>query len=75
MAIIRKLREKLEITFGKGIRYPISKLNRDLDTIVKHQEENMIAFEEHSIVGETFLRELDIQFEESEALRAKQRLI
>ena len=70
MTFVERVREKIDTTFGRGIRYPISKFNRDLDTIVKHQNKRMIDYEPnneaHKIVSDTFLRELDEQFEKME---------
>ena len=71
--IITKLREKMNKTFGKGVCYPVSKLNKHLDMIVKYQNEKMIEYEEYPVVAETFMRELAMQFEEAEAERQIQR--
>lgn len=73
MTIITKLRETIDKTFGKGVRYPVSKFNKKLDMIVKHQNEKMIEYEEYPVVAETFMRELAMQFEEQEAERQIQR--
>ena len=76
MKIISKLVEQLESKFGKGIRHPVSKLNSDMEKIVKHQNKRMLVFEEYPETGPgaTFLRELEKQFEEMEALRRQKRI-
>lgn len=69
MTFVEKIRAKIDIAFGKGVRYPMSKFNRDLEAIVKHQNKRMIDYDPngaHKIVSDTFLRELDEQFERME---------
>ena len=76
MKFVSELLEKLEAKFGKGVCHPVSKLNSDMEKIVKHQNKRMIVFEEYpeSGPGATFLRELEKQFEEMEALRRQKRI-
>jgi hypothetical protein len=59
MPILKKIKNKIETAFGKGIRYPVSKYERNLQTILKHQEERMIVIAEVPEQGMAFLKHLE----------------
>jgi len=58
MAIIRNFKNKIESAFGKGIRYPVSKYERNLQTILKHQSDKMITIDETLEKGRATIRQI-----------------
>lgn len=42
MAIIKTIQNNISEKFGKGRKYPVSKFEKQLEIILKHQEKRMI---------------------------------
>lgn len=64
MAILNKIREALNKTFGKGVKYPVSKLNQQLESIIKNKTCKEPESDEYLLVVDTFMEELARQYEE-----------
>jgi hypothetical protein len=63
MAILKKIRETFNKTFGKGVKYPVSKLNQQLESIVRNRTCTEPENDEYLLVADTFMQELARQFE------------
>ena len=73
MAIIKSIKKQLTMTFGKGARHPVKKLEKELEAIIKHQTQTMITFEtrhEGSRRSKKLRRSCDDRFLCRESLRS-----